>query len=255
MSTELNLFGSRSLLLQITWLFSIKVRDSTGETCWVDPCRPVGRSFATYDKTSSLLTLQTDPPSTLNISTVRSLFTTVIDGQSSILGITPDYSIVRILADIPDAASNSLLLPTPDPSCPLITTPSLELISITKLPLGDQEYSNLKFIIPVDPMGWTDLYNPGTKTSNQAQLDALLSVSGDGELVFWAPEGQFSPSGSRSDSPTKIKEEIDPVPKPNQPFWKRTGTVKTGQKGIRTAACSSAKKSVLGIYKHWPLSL
>lgn len=211
----------------------------------VDSSPLVGRSFATYDETSSLLTLQIDPPSTLNIPAVKSLFTTVINGQSSILGITPDYSIVQILANIPETAPTS----TPaHPSSPA-TKPGLELISIAKLPLGDQESSNLKFIIPVDPMGWTDLYNPGTRGSNQTQLDALLSVSEDGELVFWAAEDQYSPSSSRSDSPTKAKEEVDPVQKPNQFFWKRTGTVRTCRKGIRIAACSSAKKSVLGIYR------
>jgi hypothetical protein len=220
-----------------------------------DPSPLVGRSFATYDEIPSLLTLQTDPPSTLKIPAVKSLFTTVINGQSSILGITADYLIVRILANIPDTAPTPLHLPTPDlPSSPT-TQPGLELISITKLPLGDQESSNLRFIIPVDPMGWTDLYNPGTRASNQSQLDALLSVSEDGELVFWAAEGQRSPSSSRSDSPTKAKEEIDPISKPNHSFWKRTGTVRTCHKGIRIAACSSAKKSVLGICKYCPLTL
>lgn len=179
---------------------------------------------------------------------VQSLFTTVINGQSSILGITPDYLIVQILANIPDTTSTSLLSLNPFSRSPSMTLPSLELISTTRLPLGNQEHSNLKFIIPVDPMGWTDLYNPGTRTSNQTQLDALLSVSKDGELVFWAAESQPSPSNSRSDSSTKAKEDIDSVPKPNHSFWKCTGTVQTGRKGIRIAACSSAKKSVLGTW-------
>lgn len=231
------------------------MRSLARETCPTDPYPLIGRSFATYDGASGHLTLQTDPPSTLKIPAVQSLFTIVINGQPSILGITPDYLMVRILANIPNTAQTSPLFPTPVPPSPPVAHPSLELNSITKLPLADQEYSNLKFIIPVDPMGWTDLYNPGTRTSDQAQMDALLSVSKDGELVFWAAEGPVSPSSSRSDSPTKAKEEIDPVSKPNQSFWKCTGTVRTGRKGIRIAACSSAKKSVLGIYRYWPLTL
>jgi hypothetical protein len=122
------------------------------------------------------------------------------------------------------------------------------LVSVTKLPLGDHEYPNLKFIIPVDPMGWTDLYHTGTIGLNQAQVDALLSVNEDGELAFWAPEDQLSPSSSRSDSRSIAREEVDPILKPTQPFWKRTGTVRTGRKSLRIAACSSTKKSVLGTY-------
>ena len=148
-----------------------------------------------------------------------------------------------------DNAPPPLPFPAPVPPSRHATQPGLELASITKLPLGDQEYSNLKFIIPVDPMGWTDLYNPGTRSETQAQLDALLSVSNDGELAFWAAEVQSSPSSSRSDSPAKVKEEVNLTTKPNQSFWKCTGTVRTGRKDIRIAACSSAKKSVLGIYE------
>lgn len=203
-----------------------------------------GRSFATYDETSSILTLHSEPLLTLTIPTVKSLFATVINEQTFILGITPDYLIVRILVDIPDSPPIASLSPTSAHSSPA-TLPSLELISVTKLPLHDKEQPNLKFIIPVDPMRWTDLYNPGTKTQNQTQIDALLSVSKDGELIFWAPEDQSSPASSRSDSPLKSSGEVDLAPKTDRPFWRRTGTVRTGRKGLRTAACSSTKKSVL----------
>jgi hypothetical protein len=219
----------------------------------VNPCLLIGRSFATYDKTSSLLTLHSCPPSSLKIPTVKSLFTTVIHGQTFIMGITPDYQIVRILAHIPDTPPTSSLSPSPIPSPR--TQASLELISVTRLPLGGQEHPNLKFIIPVDPMGWTDLYNTETRTPNQVQVDALLSVSEDGELVFWAPEDQFSPSSSRPDSPSKAREDPDSAPKPNQSLWRCTGVVRTGRKGLRIAACSSTKKSVLGIYAYWHLLL
>jgi hypothetical protein len=200
----------------------------------------------TYDGTSSLLTLHSDPPSTLKIPTAKSLFAAVISGQTYILGITPDYLIVQILANIPDTSPPP---PTPSLSSPRITYPTLELVSVTKLPLSDSEYPNLKFIIPVDPMGWTGSYHTGANAPNQVQADALLSVSEDGELGFWAPEDQPSPPSSRSDSRSKARDEIGPISQPNQTFWKRTGTVRTGRKGLRTAACSSTKKSVLGSYR------
>ena len=208
----------------------------------VDPFLPIGGSFATYDETSSLLTLHSDPPSTLKIPTVRSLFTTVINGQISILGITPDYLIVRILANIPGISPTS---PAPtDP--PPITQPGLELDSITKLPLGDKEYPALKLVIPVDPMGWTELYDTRAKSSDRARSDALLSVSEDGELVFWTPQDQLSSSNATPNT----REVLDARSRPDQSFWKCTGTVRTGRKGLRIAACSSTKKSVLGIYRH-----
>ena len=206
-----------------------------------------GRSFATYNKVSSLLTLHSDPPSALKIPTVCSLFATIMNRQTYILGITPDCSIVQILADTPDISQTPPRPPTL-PSPP-VNQASLELVSVTNLPPRDHESPNLKFIIPVDPMGWTDLYHTRTTTPNQAQVDALLSVNEDGDLAFWAPEDQPSPSSSRSDSRSKARE-VDPIPKPSQSLWKCTGTVRTGRKGLRIAACSSTKKSVLGTYGH-----
>jgi len=167
-----------------------------------------------------------------------------MNGQTYILGITPDCSIVQILVNILDASPTSPRPPTL-PSPP-VTQASLELMSVTRLPPGDHEPPNLKFIIPVDPMGWTDLYHTRTTTPNQAQVDALLSVNEGGDLAFWAPEDQPSPSSSRSDSRSKAREEVDSITKPSQSFWKCTGTVQTGRKGLRIAACSSTKKSVLG---------
>jgi len=196
------------------------------------------------------LTLHSDPPWILKIPTVESLFTAAINGQTHILGITSDYLIVQVLANVPDTYLTSPLSPTSTLSSSPTTQASLELTSVTRLPLGDHEYSNLKFIVPVDPMGRTDLYHPGTRPLNQAQADALLSANQDGELAFWAPDEQTSPPSSRPDSRSKAKEEVDPIPKPNQSFWKRTGTVRTGRKGLRIAACSSTKKSVLGTYRH-----
>ena len=173
----------------------------------------------------------------------------MINGKTYILGITSDYLIVQVLVNVPDTSLTSPLSPTSVLSSSPATQASLELTSVTRLPLGDHEYPNLKSIVPVDPMGWTDLYHSGTRPSNQAQADALLSVNQDGELVFWAPEDQPSPSSSRPDSRSKVRE-VDPIPKPKQSFWKRTGTVRTGRKGLRIAACSSTKKSVLGTYRY-----
>lgn len=196
------------------------------------------------------MTLHSNPPWTLKIPTVESLFTAAINGQTYILGITPDYLIVQILANVPDDSLTPPSSPTSVLSSSPTTQASLELTSVTRLPLSDHEPPNLEFIVPVDPMGWTDLYHPGTRPSNQPQADALLSVNQDGKLVFWAPEDQPSPSSSRPDSRLKAREEIDPIPKPNQSLWKCTGTVRTGRKGLRIAACSSTKKSVLGTFRH-----
>ena len=175
----------------------------------------------------------------------------MINGHTYILGITSDYLIIQVLANVSGTPLTSPPSLASIPSSSPITQAGLELISATKLPLGDREYSNLKFIIPVDPMGWADLYHTGTRASNQVQMDALLSVNQNGELVFWAPEDQFSPSSSGPDSHLKARDsEIDYIPKPNPTFWKHTGSVRTGRTGLRIVACSSTKKSVLGTHKH-----
>ena len=186
---------------------------------------------------------------------MESLFTAVIKERTYILGITPDYLIVQIAVNIPEISQVSPPSPTSILSSPPITEASLELASVTKLPLGDHEYPNLKFIIPVDPMGWTDLYHTRATISNRAQVDALLSVNEDGELAFWAPEDHLLLPSSRSDSGSKAAVEVNPIPKPNQSLWRRTGTVRTRRKGLRIVACSSTKKSVLGTYRCRPLTL
>ena len=179
----------------------------------------------------------------------------MINGQTYILGITSDYLIIQVLANVSRSPLTSPPSPTFTPSPPPTTQTGLELISVTRLPFGDREYSNLKFIIPVDPMGWADLYHTGNRASNQAQMDALLSVSQYGELVFWAPEDQLSPSSSRPDSRLKAREEIDLMQKPNHTFWKPTGSVRTCRTGLRIVACSSTKKSVLGTSRNLRLTL
>jgi len=64
-------------------------------------------------------------------------------------------------------------------------------------------------------MGWISSHGPtGT------ERDVLLSVGGDGDLMFWVPGGK------------KIS-------------WRYTGRVRTGRTNIRMVRCSSAKKTVL----------
>ncbi|KAG5220121.1 regulator of (H+)-ATPase in vacuolar membrane [Salix suchowensis] len=62
------------------------------------------------------------------------------------------------------------------------------------------------------------------KTKDWIKRDALLSISSCGELAFWV-----------TDVATDTEDET----------WKCTGKVRTGRSNIRTARCSSAKKSAL----------
>ncbi|KAF9462089.1 WD repeat-containing protein [Collybia nuda] len=91
-------------------------------------------------------------------------------------------------------------------------SPSLTLQSQDVLPQSCPSCSP-KMILPVDPMAWS---------LNQAwtQHDALLSVSKTGDLAFWKPEDS---NGG----------------------WRCTGKVRTGRAEIKTASCSSAKKTAL----------
>ncbi|KAF7985328.1 hypothetical protein HWV62_6523 [Athelia sp. TMB] len=84
-------------------------------------------------------------------------------------------------------------------------------------------------VLPVDPMAWAS--EMGARTPH----DVLLSVSDGGELAFWALEEAFAQDG-------KAEAESE---------WKRTGSVRTGRKGIARARCSSAKKTVLGLMDVW----
>ncbi|EIW64094.1 WD repeat-containing protein [Trametes versicolor FP-101664 SS1] len=149
-----------------------------------------------------LLTLHTSPPATLHVPLITSFFAlsppTHSSPQRTLIGVTASYTIVIISATISGA------------------TPSLSLLSESSLPLPAPP----KMILPVDPMAWVGQFGTGTRGAAQAH-DVLLSVSEDGELAFWVPEGGLG----------------DP--------WKCTGIVRTGCKGLSMARCSSAKKSVL----------
>jgi hypothetical protein len=90
------------------------------------------------------------------------------DGHESIIGITPDFSIVHLRTSH-------------------FPYPSLTIHSQNVLPLP----SPPKMILPIDPMAWGF-------TQSWSQHDTLLSVSDAGELAFWIPEdGTSTGSGWR----------------------------------------------------------
>jgi hypothetical protein len=101
----------------------------------------------------------------------------------------------------------------------LSPNPSLALESVTQLPLPRPPV----FIVPVDQMAWS-----GPLQTNLQEHDVLLSVTEDGELAFWVPEDET---------------------------WRCTGKVNTGRRGLRRVSCSSAKKTVLGLFYLTPLRL
>jgi hypothetical protein len=91
----------------------------------------------------------------------------------------------------------------------------LSIHSECSLPLE----TGLAMIVPVDPMGWSGPY----ANQMRGDHDDLVSVSTEGELAFW----RMDSSGLTVN-------------------WRCTGKVKTQRQNIAMAACSSAKKTVLG---------
>ncbi|KAH7912596.1 RAVE protein 1 C terminal-domain-containing protein [Hygrophoropsis aurantiaca] len=119
-----------------------------------------GRLFATYRSVDSLLTLHSNPKSTLSIPQVTSLFSLPHKGgHECIMGLTPDFSIVHVH----------------------VSESSLALHSHHTLPLPRPP----KLVLPVDPMAWS-----GTKSGEEH--DTLLSVSEEGELAFWLTATEFT---------------------------------------------------------------
>ncbi|RDB29031.1 Regulator of V-ATPase in vacuolar membrane protein 1 [Hypsizygus marmoreus] len=119
-----------------------------------------GRTVATYSTSESVLKLHSTPYQCLSLPPITYLIAMPSqDGNESIIGITPDFSIVHVHA-------------SHDPS------PSLILRSQTRLPLAESP----SMILPVDPMAWG-------LSNKWIQHDVLLSVSEAGELAFWVPEG------------------------------------------------------------------
>jgi hypothetical protein len=156
-----------------------------------------GRSLATFSTATSILTLHTSPELFLTLPSISSLFSLPARDAAPYeciyaitAGSTPSICHVHAVSG---------------------EVPSLSLVSETVLPLS----SPAAFILPVDPMGWISSHAPtGT------ERDVLLSVGGNGDLIFWVPGGK------------KIS-------------WRCTGRVHTGRTNIRMARCSSAKKTVL----------
>ncbi|KAG2159698.1 RAVE protein 1 C terminal-domain-containing protein [Suillus bovinus] len=126
-----------------------------------------GRLLATYSSETSILTLHSEPISTLTVLSITSLFSAPSKtAHECIVGLTSDSSIVYICVD-----SN--------------LNPTLRLHSKNNLPLAQPP----KLIIPVDPMSWS-------RDSSLEEHDTLLSISDDGELSFWIAE-DGTPSGWR----------------------------------------------------------
>ncbi|EIW86859.1 hypothetical protein CONPUDRAFT_46132 [Coniophora puteana RWD-64-598 SS2] len=115
--------------------------------------------LATYAQDKSLLTLHSDPESSIELPDVASLFVLPCqDHHACIFGLGHDLSIAHICVS----------------SKP---NPTLVLFSRTTLPLP----SPPMLILPVDPMAWTD------SIALQSH-DALLGVSEQGQLTFWVPD-------------------------------------------------------------------
>ncbi|CDO73196.1 hypothetical protein BN946_scf185007.g251 [Trametes cinnabarina] len=189
-----------------------------------------GRRFVTYSSASRLLTLHTSPPATLQVPTLTSLFPlsspSISSPRRTLIGITASNTIVII--------------------CATVSTPSssVTLVSESSLPLPLPP----KLILPVDPMAWVGQYGSGARGVAQAH-DVLLSVSEEGELAFWVPEGDLLESlgssvSGQANGVAKDKE-ANGKQEEEKAIWKCTGMVRTGRKGLTMARCSSAKKSVL----------
>ncbi|KAK7059134.1 regulator of (H+)-ATPase in vacuolar membrane [Paramarasmius palmivorus] len=174
-----------------------------------------GDTFATFSKLYSTLTLHTQPPATLDLPQITSLFTLPSNsGHDSIIGVTDDLSIVHV-----DIESN--------PSSAAGESPlRLILHSHDRLPVS---FSPSTMIIPVDPMAWGQ-HHPWV------EYDALLSISESGELAFWRPDKQkgMQSTPKTSNGPRSLCNE-----------WRCTGRVKTARRDIKKARCSSAKKTAL----------
>ena len=182
----------------------------------------VGHNFATYTSATNALMLHTSPPASLTVPPLTLLFALS----------APHSHRVRTLVAV--TTTQTILFISASLSGP---TPSLALLSETMLPLP----SPSKLILPVDPMAWVGQLGSGTRDTSE-EHDVLLSVSEDGELAFWVPEGGLTSPTRAMNGNVKV---VNGTTK-QRAAWKCTGKVRTGRKGFTMARCSSAKKSVLG---------
>lgn len=124
------------------------------------------------------------------------------DESNTLIGITATHSILRIKI-IANASEGG------------------QSYGLAVLPPVNLPYSSpLILVVAIDPMAWSK----PAKRQDQRPHDILMSLSEDGELVFWL---------------------FDESAKPSQ--WLRSGQVRTGKTGYRLACCSSAKKTALGM--------
>lgn len=182
-----------------------------------------GRRIIAYDRTNLTLTLlasDTSPSPDHNCSVfvpeLVSLFclpsSSFSESASSIIGVTASSLIVHVRISSRNSISPSMTVSHPSP-----------------LPLPHA--SNIKMILPVDPMAWSEHHNHGTE--QWRTHDVLLSVAEDGELAFWSLVSNLVAG-------------LDANKKETSENWVCTGLVKTGRTGYRIAKCSSAKKTALG---------
>lgn len=166
-----------------------------------------GYLTALYNEQTSTITFQNHSTKTKHIllvppdSPLNNLFSLPPNPTYTILiGVTEKSSIIQIKVPA-DISCNDLPV--------LLSNQSLPLV-------------NVQLILPVDPMTWNSLPTdtPGTRH------DALVSISVDGTISFWASDL----SSDKHDG-----------------NFRCTSSVRTGRRGIRMARCSSAQKTVLGL--------
>lgn len=158
---------------------------------------------------SADLTLRTPPVEVKSLTSLFSIASVARDGSHHVVGISGSSTIILLHAALPAVAS--------DDSFPA----KLTLHSESSLPLTVEP----KMILAVDPMAWSGSFASSGQWSSDGEL--LVSVGRDGELAFWSVD-----TGNHVSS--------------SQDKWKCARQVRTQRRDITMAACSSAKKTVLG---------
>lgn len=171
-----------------------------------------GRYFITYCDTTGQVTIHAAnsslKPNSVDIQRVTSLFSIVSTKEAGSASVIAVSENDTLLLLRASLGSTS----GDTERSPL----SIAVQSESSLPLE----SRPKMILPVDPMAWS---GPFATNQSFSEQDVLVSVGVDGELAFWRVDLN-APSTT----------------------WKCTGKVKTERCNIAMAACSSAKKTVLG---------
>ncbi|GJJ09914.1 hypothetical protein Clacol_004138 [Clathrus columnatus] len=165
----------------------------------------IGHLTALHDEQSNTIVFQnhfTKTQHVLQVPPLNNIFSLPSNQSHALLiGVTDKSSIIQIKVASDIACDESPVR-----------------LSDQSLPLND-----LQHILPVDPMVWSSRPIDMADTL-LTQHDALVTISADGLLTFWA-------SDVSSDN--------------YKGSWRSTGSVATGRRGIRMARCSSAQKTVL----------